>query len=140
MNNKYEYKLSKQPILDKLNDSNNTAEPNIIKVFARFSDNGVQYKSISINEETSVGRILLESLKRYGVCEWEVDDYELFEVIGRESGNGWIEKCSRKLGSYEKPLVLQKFFKPQIGFCRKFELRVKEVKRRRNSRKYYYSY
>ncbi|CAD5115712.1 DgyrCDS4657 [Dimorphilus gyrociliatus] len=131
MNSKYEYKLPKQPKTDK--HIGPSTEPNFIKVFANFSSDGVQYKSIAIDEETNVGRVLIESLKKYTISECEADDYELFEVIGRESAYGWVEKCSRKLGSYEKPLALQKFFKPQTGFCRKFELRVKEVKRRRNS-------
>jgi len=35
----------------------------------------------------------------------------------------WTEQCIRIIGDNERPLVLQKFWKPSEGYARRFELR-----------------
>ncbi|XP_064627342.1 ras-associating and dilute domain-containing protein-like isoform X2 [Lineus longissimus] len=113
--------------------STEEASPGLLKIFGDTICPGAHYKSVLASVNSTAKELVKEALERYGVDKTSAGKYVLCDVIGkfaqdsekRESSK-WTTECLRIIGDNEQPLILQSYWKPDEGFCRRFELHEKE--------------
>ncbi|KAK2156679.1 hypothetical protein LSH36_207g01027, partial [Paralvinella palmiformis] len=121
--------------------STEECSPGILKVFGDSITPGANYKSVLAVTTSTSRELVKEALERYGIAKRKSGHYVLCDVIGHfmnyssdleanddryslsPDNSLWTEECIRIIGDNERPLVLQKFWKPSEGYARRFELR-----------------
>uniref|UniRef100_H2Z868 Ras-associating domain-containing protein n=1 Tax=Ciona savignyi TaxID=51511 RepID=H2Z868_CIOSA len=96
--------------------------PGIMKIFGDAISPGANYKSVMATRESSARELVKTAVERYGIPRQQAKLYALCEVVGK---HGFQEDYIRPLNDHERPLILQSYWKPIDGHCRRFEIRRK---------------
>lgn len=111
--------------------------PGVLKIFGETILPGVQYKSVLASCRSTAQELVKQALERFGLPASNFRHYVLCDVVGRYDSSGtdgnqneerfekWERLFSRALSEKDKPLLLQKFWKPIEGYSRRYELREK---------------
>ncbi|OWF53328.1 ras-associating and dilute domain-containing protein-like [Mizuhopecten yessoensis] len=120
--------------------STDHSSPGVLKIFGGTIVPGVEYKSVLASCRSTAPELVKQALERYGLSATLHDEYVLCDVVGRANAGStrrldvnnkvkqeprWKRMCSRILSDKDRPLFLQKFWRPSDGFCRRYELRRK---------------
>lgn len=120
--------------------STDHSSPGVLKIFGGTIVPGVEYKSVLASCRSTAPELVKQALDRYGLSPTLQEEYVLCDVVGRTNAgsirraetNGnikraprWQRMCSRILSEKDRPLLLQRFWRPSDGFCRRYELRRK---------------
>ncbi|KAH3869879.1 hypothetical protein DPMN_033052 [Dreissena polymorpha] len=109
--------------------------PGVLKVFGESICAGVQYKSVLASCRSTAQELVKQALERFGLPASDYRYYVLCDVVGRYDLSAedldrsedrlekWERVFSRVLADRDKPLLLQKFWKPIENFGRRYELR-----------------
>ncbi|XP_052820979.1 ras-interacting protein 1-like [Mya arenaria] len=112
--------------------------PGVLKVFGETILPGVQYKSVLASCRSTAQELVKQALERFGLSASNYKHYVLCDVVGRYDSNvtdinhnedrlgKWERVFARMLSDRDKPLLLQKFWKPIEGFSRRYELHIRE--------------
>ena len=129
------------PFQPKTELSTEESSPGILKIFGDSITPGANYKSVLAVSTSTSRELVKEALERYDIPKKRAVHFVLCDVIGhfmnyasdQEADESkysltpdnalWTEACIRIIGDNERPLVLQKYWKPTEGFARRFELR-----------------
>ncbi|KAK3590954.1 hypothetical protein CHS0354_034526 [Potamilus streckersoni] len=116
--------------------------PGVLKVFGATITPGVQYKSVLASCRSTALELVKQALERFGLPPSQYSRYVLCDVVGKLNDGATMETIedgskpdkferiySRVLSDKDKPLLLQKFWKPQDGFYRRYELHKRMVVR-----------
>lgn len=111
--------------------------PGVLKIFGETILPGVQYKSVLASCRSTAQELVKEALERFGLPAKQFQNYVLCDVVGTygqtsdesdaESidsvkSDKWERIFARKLGDRDKPLLMQKFWRPIDGYSRRYEL------------------
>ena len=106
--------------------------PGVLKVFGETILPGVQYKSVLASCRSTAVELVKQALERFGLPVQSFKKFVLCDVVGRYEGNEnrsdntttgkWERIYARILSDKDKPLLLQKFWKPLDGCSRRYEL------------------
>ncbi|XP_060583806.1 ras-associating and dilute domain-containing protein-like [Ruditapes philippinarum] len=125
------------PNQEKTELSTDQYTPGVLKVFGETIFPGVQYKSVLASCRSTAQELVKEALERFGLPIEDYKDFVLCDVVGkyehdpcesREIENDvpksdkWERVFTRMLADRDKPLLLQKFWKPIDGYSRRYEL------------------
>ncbi|XP_033736728.1 ras-associating and dilute domain-containing protein-like [Pecten maximus] len=120
--------------------STDHSSPGVLKIFGGTIVPGVEYKSVLASCRSTAPELVKQALERYGLSARLQDEYVLCDVVGRANAGStrgldtnnkvkrvprWKRMCTRILSDKDRPLFLQKFWRPSDGFCRRYELRRK---------------
>ncbi|XP_060076128.1 ras-associating and dilute domain-containing protein-like [Ylistrum balloti] len=120
--------------------STDHSSPGVLKIFGGTIVPGVEYKSVLASCRSTAPELVKQALERYGLSSTLHDEYVLCDVVGRANAGSthgqvtnnkikqaprWKRMCTRILSDKDRPLFLQKFWRPSEGFCRRYELRRK---------------
>ena len=111
--------------------------PGVLKIFGETVLQGVQYKSVLASCRSTALELVKQALERFGLPTQTYKRFVLCDVVGRyeeentisdisddntlRSGK-WERIYARMLSDKDKPLLLQKFWKPLDGCSRRYEL------------------
>lgn len=122
---------------DKAELSTDEFTPGVLKVFGETIFPGVQYKSVLASCRSTAQELVKESLERFGLPASDYKRFVLCDVVGRyeldtcesqdtendvPKSDKWERIFGRILADRDKPLLLQKFWKPLDGYSRRYEL------------------
>ena len=112
--------------------------PGVLKVFGETILPGVQYKSVLASCRSTAQELVKQALERFGLPACENVRFVLCDVVGRYENDfndinseavddvyisgKWERIFSRALSDRDKPLLLQKFWRPIDGYSRRYEL------------------
>ncbi|XP_045211563.2 ras-associating and dilute domain-containing protein-like [Mercenaria mercenaria] len=111
--------------------------PGVLKVFGETIFPGVQYKSVLASCRSTAQELVKEALERFGLSAEDYERFVLCDVVGRyehdvcesrdteidvPKSDKWDRVFTRMLADRDKPLLLQKFWKPIDGYSRRYEL------------------
>ncbi|XP_061191277.1 ras-associating and dilute domain-containing protein-like [Saccostrea echinata] len=116
--------------------------PGVLKIFGDKIVHGVEYKSVLASKRSTAVELVKQALERYGLPPSSHSQYVLCDVVGtclpsestsesagtelvRRSSSKWRRVCSRVISEYDRPLLLQNYWKPGDGHSRRYELRMK---------------
>ncbi|KAL4240013.1 hypothetical protein ACF0H5_000808 [Mactra antiquata] len=117
--------------------STDTLTPGVLKVFGETILPGVQYKSVLASCRSTAQELVKEALERFGLPTSDFQNYVLCDVVGTYGQNQddfdvesidsaksdkWERIFARKLADRDKPLLMQKFWRPIDGYSRRYEL------------------
>ncbi|XP_069124217.1 ras-associating and dilute domain-containing protein-like [Argopecten irradians] len=118
--------------------STDHSSPGVLKIFGGTIVPGVEYKSVLASCRSTAPELVKQALERYGLSTSLHDEYVLCDVVGQANSGSirgldnktkqsprWKRMCTRILSDKDRPLFLQKFWRPTDGFCRRYELRRK---------------
>ncbi|XP_038064126.1 ras-associating and dilute domain-containing protein-like isoform X2 [Patiria miniata] len=115
--------------------------PGLLKIFGDKICPNATYKSVLASAQSSAVALVKVVLERYSLCVNTFEDYVLCDVIGYYKANPekasrilgisedfeekqeWITECMRVLGDDDRPLAVKSYWKPEVGFARRFEIR-----------------
>lgn len=116
--------------------------PGVLKIFGDKIVPGVEYKSVLASKRSTAIELVKQALERYGLPTSIHSQYVLCDVVGtclsseassdntgtelvRRNSSKWRRVCSRVISEYDRPLLLQNYWKPGEGHSRRYELRMK---------------
>lgn len=111
--------------------------PGVLKVFGETILPGVQYKSVLASCRSTAQELVKQALERFGLPASDYKRYVLCDVAGKYetadlnksftgdqfcNADKWERVFVRLLSDRDKPLLLQKFWRPIDGYQRRYEL------------------
>lgn len=107
--------------------------PGVLKIYGETILPGVQYKSVLASCRSTVQELVKQAIERFGLPVTDCKKFVLCDVVGNyERSNDvqpnglinhtWQRTFVRILSDRDKPLLLQKFWKPIDGYSRRYEL------------------
>ena len=112
--------------------------PGVLKIFGETVVSGVQYKSVLASCRSTALELVKQALERYGLPAQYYRKFVLCDVVGNyvkescilDGGvfdettacETWERIYARVLSDKDKPLLMQKFWKPLDGCSRRYEL------------------
>lgn len=111
--------------------------PGVLKVFGETVLAGVQYKSVLASCRSTAQELVKHALERFGLPVSDYKKFVLCDVVGLYENDiseskiattdlpkfiKWERIFVRILSDRDKPLLLQKFWKPIDGYSRRYEL------------------
>lgn len=120
--------------------STDESSPGVLKIFGDKILPGAEYKSVLASKRSTSIELVKQALERYGLPPSLHTQYVLCEVVGsclpnesfsegteivKRNNSKWRRVCSRVISEYDRPLLLQNYWKPGDGHSRRYELRTK---------------
>ena len=109
--------------------------PGVLKIFGETVLPGVQYKSVLASCRSTALELVKQALERFGLPAQNYGKFVLCDVVGKYAKEGgelddddatscekWERIYARVLSDNDKPLLMQKFWKPLDGCSRRYEL------------------
>ena len=120
--------------------STDESSPGVLKIFGDKILPGAEYKSVLASKRSTSIELVKQALERYGLPPSLHTQYVLCEVVGsclpnesfsegteivKRNNSKWRRVCSRVISEFDRPLLLQNYWKPGDGHSRRYELRTK---------------
>ena len=124
---------TKTIVCDNVELSTDHYTPGVLKIFGETILPGVQYKSVLASCRSTAVELVKQALERFGLPPQSYKKFVLCDVVGKYEGDEntsdsfmksgkWERVYARILSDKDKPLLLQKFWKPLDGCSRRYEL------------------
>ncbi|XP_022095522.1 ras-associating and dilute domain-containing protein-like isoform X2 [Acanthaster planci] len=117
------------------------SSPGLLKIFGDNICPNTTYKSVLASAQSSAVALIKVVLERFSLPIDTFGEYVLCDVIGNYKANPekssrvlgisedfeekqeWMTECMRVIGDNERPLAIKSYWKPEVGFARRFEIR-----------------
>lgn len=94
-----------------------------VTIHGDSADIGREKVVIPIDGSMTATDLIADTLDECNISLSRMDDYCLYDVIGRECEGLWLTDYTRSMNDTEKPLLLISMMKPSEGLSRRFEIK-----------------